>query len=552
MRKMDTNIQEVTNVFPKEQLIYSDAHTFLGIDEQDQRMSYVPHDEVLVAQQLLSEKPSGSKLHCYSYGSFIRYRLENNGHDHLEFTLTHTFIHIHDDLYAISNIDNETFLSEKKSYANDRMNAYEIERRAILGSEWNRVYELFDFYKDDKNGLSTNKLRHKQKHYRVFEISDHDEDGGCSKRIVKMTHTFYHINNKLYALSGNGHHISGSFGKVKIARQYSMQSDELYNPEAELVVLKIPKKHHTLSKAMCANIRSEYALYQTAGLCDATAVKQKTVAANGPQEICVMRFFHSDLFDNILEGHLRKLVSHINATDSPPSQEQLFINLIRCVADIFLKLLNQLDININQHQFLHRDIKLENIVLTTKPEMNESGKVVSIQCVEALFIDFGAAKKIQKPGEWSTDEEYPVGTNIYWAPEINRSNFFVRHKLCYTDKTEIYALGKTLKLTVHHLFSSLLGVLNNDAFAKPRHLYRQLIDIANMMCADAPAERMSLEHARTLLLKILSQSACVDALLTSTVSATSVTGGLFSAQETPARRERLQNNNNEHDGSFCL
>ncbi|GEM_PF-2688962 len=511
MRTIETVIQEVTNAFPKEELIYSDEHAFLGVDKRDQKIGYVPDDQVLVARQLLSGKPSGSKLHCYSYGTLIQYRLENIGYDNPAFTLTHTFTCIENYLYAISNIDSEIFLSKKIRFSNDPMNPYEIERRAISKDEWNRVSMLFELYEGDKIILAGNKLRHRQKHYRIFEIANDDEEGCSSRRIVKMTHTFYHINNKLYALAGNGHHISGAFGKVKIARQYPMQPDVSHNPEAELVVLKIPKKNHTLSKETCADIRTEYALYQTAGLCSATAVKQKTVAANGLQEICVMRFFHSDLFDNVLEGHLRKLVSHIESADSLPSREKLLINLIRGITDIFLKLLNQLDININQHQFLHRDIKLENIVLTTNALINELGQVVSIECVEALFIDFGAAKKIQKPGEWRVDEEYLVGTIGYRAPEVNRENNAMRYSLCYTDKTEIYALGKTLKVTLQRLFSSVSNYLNNAVHAQSRDLYQQLIHISNMMCFESPANRIDLDYARILLLNALWQSSCVDA-----------------------------------------
>jgi len=514
MRKIETVIEEVTNALPKEQLIYSDERAFLGVNDRDQKVAYVQSDQILVARRLLAGKPSGSKLHCYSYDALIHYRLENIGYDNPAFTLTHTFILIDHHLCAISNIDSETFLSETKRYSNDPMNPFEIERRAISRDEWNRVKMLFEFYKDDKQVLAGNKLRHRQKHYRVFEIADYEEEGFVSRRIVKMTHTFYHIDNKLYALAGNGHNVSGSFGKVKIARQYSMQSDQDYCSEAELVVLKIPKKIHTLSRETCANIRGEYALYQAVGLSESSAVKQKAVAANGPQEICVMRFFHSDLFDNVLEGHLRKLVSHIRLADSLPLREQLVTNLIRCVTEIFLKLLNQLGINIHQHQFLHRDIKPENIVLTTKPQTNSLGQVVSIKCVEAMFIDFGSAKKIQKPGEWAVSEEYSVGTKKYWAPEINCPNVSVRHRLCYTDKTEIYALGKTLKYIVEHLFSSILNFLSHDKLSKPKYLYHQLLHVANMMCFDVPAERLSLEYARILLLNALWQLSFDDSAMT--------------------------------------
>ena len=502
MRKRETIIQEVTDSYSKEPLIYSDEQDFLGVDDRDQKIAYVSDDQVLVARQLLAGKSSGSKLHCYSYGSSIHYHLDRIGYDNPTFTLTHTFMLIDGRLSAISNIDNETFLQETKYYANDPMNRYEMERRAISRDEWNRVRTLFDLYKDDKE-VAGNKLRHRQKHYRIFEIVDYDEEESSSKRIVKMTHTFYRINNKLYALAGNGHNISGAFGKVKIARQYPMQSNEANHSEAELVVLKIPKKYHTLFREVGADIKLEYALYQTAGLCDATVVKQKLVAANGPQEICVMRFLHGDLFDNVAKGHLRKLVSHIKSADSLSFRKELLVNLIRSIADIFLKLLNQLYININQYQFLHRDIKPENIVLTTRPQINTLGQVVSIECVEALFIDFGLAKKILKPGEWSVSNEHPVGTKGYLAPEINYRDVSARHSVCYTDKTEIYALGKTLKFVMDHLFAALANFLNNAAFSKPKDLYQQLIDISNMMCFDAPEERVGLDYVRVLLLNIL-------------------------------------------------
>lgn len=507
-------IQEVTNGLSREQLVYSDERAFLGIDAQDQRVDYVPSDEVVIARHLLSTTPSGSKMHCYAYGPLIHYRLENIGSENPEFVLTHTFIRVENQLCAISNIDNETLLYEKRYCARDLMNPYEVERRAISRDEWHRAGLLMDLYQGDKQILSGNKLRHKQKYYRIFEIAEYDDEGGCcGKRIVKLTHTFYHINNKLYALSGNGHHISGGFGKVKIACEYAMQPDEMCQSQAELVALKIPKKHRVMSKAACEGIRSEYALYQATGLSIGSAVKQKSENSDVQQEICVMRFFHSDLHNNVAEGHLRKLVSHIASTTSLESRESLLINLIRTLTDIFLKLHHQLGININLHQFLHRDIKPENIVLITKPQLDSLGRVVSIQCIEAQFIDFGAAKKIKKPGEWSVDEEYTVGTIAYLAPEIKSRNASVRNQVCYTDKTEIFALGKTLQFVLHYLFQSIFQHLSSLANSRSYNLYQQLVQVANMMCFEAPANRIGLEYVHIWLLNILWQSSCVDSAM---------------------------------------
>lgn len=510
MRKLNAVIQEVTDSLPKEQLIYADDRNFLGVDANDQRIVFIPPDQVVVARDFLSDKQSGSKMHCYVYGPLIHYRLESIGYENSSFTLTHTFMRVDKQMCAISNIDNETFLFEKKFHDKNPMNPYEIERRAISRDEWNRAGLLIDFYRGDQRVLAGNKLRHKQKYYRVFEIIDRDADGVCHKRTVKMTHTFYSINSRLYALSGNGHHISGAFGKVKIAREYEMQSDDVSESKAELVVLKIPKKCNIDSGEVYTNIRSEYALYQEVGLSSGTAVKQKSTVSNKAQEICVMRFFHTDLFNSISQGHLNKLVSHINSTYLIESRELLLINLMRAVTDIFLKLLNQLDVNLNQHRFLHRDIKPENIVLTTKPQLNLLGEVVSIECVEALFIDFGTAKKIQNSDELCVYDEHPVGTVVYHAPEIRCNHFPVRRPLCYTDKTEIYALGKTLKFVLDKLFLHVSNYFNNVGHIYSRDLYQQLIHLSNMMCYEAPVNRINLEYARISMLNLLRKSCCID------------------------------------------
>lgn len=513
MRQINTVIQEATDFYPKESLLYCEDRDFLGIDAHDQQIDFIPPDQVQVARYFLADKPSGSKMHCYTYGPLIQYRFDNIGYDNSTFVLTHTFMRIHNELCAISNRDNETFLFEKKYFARDPGNEYEIERRGIKKDEWRSADQLIDLYLGNRQMLSGNKLRHRQKHYRFFEIADYDESGLCSKRIVKMTHSFYHINNKLYALSGNGHQISGSFGKVKVAREYAMREGDIDYSASTLVVLKIPKKIQTFSQESCSGIRSEYALYQKVGLSDAAAVKQKSEVSNSRQEICVMRFFHTDLSDSISQGHLIKMVSRIDSAASLESRERLLINLIRVVADIFLKLLNQLDININQHRFLHRDIKPENIVLTTKIEKDELSRVMSVQCIEAMFIDFGAAKKIEKPGEWTVTTEYPVGTIGYCAPEVNHVNASGPRQLCYTDKTDIYALGKTLSKVMNYLFKSILQYLNNTAHAKSRDLHLQLTHISNMMCFEAPAERLSVEYVRILLLNTLWQSSSVDPMM---------------------------------------
>ena len=83
--------------------------------------------------------------------------------------------------------------------------------------------------------------------------------------------------------------------------------------------------------------------------------------------------------------------------------------------------------------YLHRDIKMENILLN--PET-----------LETYLIDFGAAELSDKKGALICDcrEVHSVSTPNYNAPELAISTALEKNRYVYSEATEMYAIGKII------------------------------------------------------------------------------------------------------------
>ena len=79
-----------------------------------------------------------------------------------------------------------------------------------------------------------------------------------------------------------------------------------------------------------------------------------------------------------------------------------------------------------QHHYLHRDIKPNNLVLTTQDQL--------------LIADFGLCTKThsQDPPSFSR-----VGSPLYMAPEIVDDSATQQNSLCYSHSSDIWAIGLT-------------------------------------------------------------------------------------------------------------
>ena len=87
---------------------------------------------------------------------------------------------------------------------------------------------------------------------------------------------------------------------------------------------------------------------------------------------------------------------------------------------------------LHENKILHRDIKLENIMISEKEKDNSTGE----ELFWAKIIDFGTAKLFEK----NKKEKDVVGSSYYIAPEVLKQN--------YNEKCDTWSVGVILYMTL--------------------------------------------------------------------------------------------------------
>ena len=87
---------------------------------------------------------------------------------------------------------------------------------------------------------------------------------------------------------------------------------------------------------------------------------------------------------------------------------------------------------LHENKILHRDIKLENIMISEKEKDNSTGE----ELFWAKIIDFGTAKLFEK----NKKEKEVVGSSYYIAPEVLKQN--------YNEKCDTWSVGVILYMTL--------------------------------------------------------------------------------------------------------
>ena len=145
---------------------------------------------------------------------------------------------------------------------------------------------------------------------------------------------------------------------------------------------------------------------------------------------------------------------------------------------------------LHQHGITHRDLKLENIMITDIDQDEETGD----KYYWMKLIDFGTAKYYSK---WKK-EKTCVGTSYYMAPEVIKNN--------YTFKCDIWSLGVILYMLVTNK-RPFRGIKTNDveqniiegtySTDNPKYVSRspELKDLISKLLEYNPKVRLSAEEA---------------------------------------------------------
>src|SRR3990167_7264819 len=170
---------------------YQSPNTFLGFDQKSHTtVKSVSSDEIAIAQEQLRNALSCTVFHCYDYDAKAIVYLYGDR----KCQLSHTFVIDENGyVFAISNANGASRLSLDQARLPE----------GITPLECAVAVNLLNGKPDGT------KLPNKRKYYREFTDTSNNSQ-------VQLTHSFICIEGKIYALSGNGHKMQGTSGKVKI------------------------------------------------------------------------------------------------------------------------------------------------------------------------------------------------------------------------------------------------------------------------------------------------------------------------------------------------
>lgn len=189
-------------------------------------------------------------------------------------------------------------------------------------------------------------------------------------------------------------------------------------------------------------------------------------------------------------GELYKTLEKYKEKNKKPFNQEIVQHLMRQIIEAFKY--------IHGKKIIHRDIKLENILLNYDNE--EDRKNLNIMKATVKIIDFGFAAKIEKAGLKYTTLGSPINMDPIILKELQQKGKKTR-KLGYDQKADIWSLGTICyeMLIGKCVFDAedlddLVNKVENGTYTVPTHLSREVISFLNGMLQYDANQRLNIDQ----------------------------------------------------------
>ena len=189
-------------------------------------------------------------------------------------------------------------------------------------------------------------------------------------------------------------------------------------------------------------------------------------------------------------GELYKTLEKYIEKNGKPFSQEIVQHLMRQIISAFKY--------IHGKKIIHRDIKLENILLQYDSE--EDKKNLNLMKAKCKIIDFGFAAKIEKNGLKYTTLGSPINMDPLILKELSKRGKKTR-KLGYDQKADIWSLGTICyeMLIGKCVFNAedldqLVEKVENGTYTVPTRLSKEVISFLNGMLQYDPNMRLNIDQ----------------------------------------------------------
>ena len=189
-------------------------------------------------------------------------------------------------------------------------------------------------------------------------------------------------------------------------------------------------------------------------------------------------------------GELHKVLEKYIEKNGKPFPEEIVQHLMRQIIDAF-KYIHSKDI-------MHRDIKLENILLNY--DTNEDKQNQNLMKANIKIIDFGFAAKLEKTGLKYTTLGSPINMDPLILKELQKRGKKTK-KPGYDKKADIWSIGTICyEMAIgKYVFDAekideLIKKIEKGEYTVPTNLSKEIISFINGMLQYGPERRLNIEQ----------------------------------------------------------
>ena len=205
------------------------------------------------------------------------------------------------------------------------------------------------------------------------------------------------------------------------------------------------------------------------------------------------------IMDYLNGGNLQDYLTNYQKINKKPFPQKMIQYFVKQIVDGL--------IHIHSKDILHRDIKLENILLNFPSNIKEENR--DYTQAEVKIIDFGLSTQLKhyrsKDGDKKTLAQSSVGTPMYMDPIIlNKYNKYggIKKYQLYDEKCDIWSLGAITyqMLTGQNLFKAndlddlIEQVKKGNYYLNVKDLSSEILSFLNCMLQYNPKERLSAQE----------------------------------------------------------